>query len=190
MEPSPRRRGAWDCLDHAQGQSLSSSTDGLFPGLLDIVGQFRDLLPLPPWSHLAASVTAVHTRTGQHNVVGNVCCPNTPSSETAANGMVDQPELDLAHHCSDHSRLGTVSKGEPTQAKQDSLSAQKSGFLPSLQDCRRVPTWMAAASTTAAATNSPITPGRPAPPDLSRGLQSPAGGCRGQTTAPRHSIPS
>ena len=113
-EPSPRRRGAWDCLDHAQGQSLSSSTDGSFFGPSDIAGQFKDLLPLPPWDHLAVSITDIQACTGQHEVVGNMCCPDNPSlvsSEAAANGVVEQPEPDPAHHHLDHSRLGTVSKG-------------------------------------------------------------------------------
>lgn len=58
-------------------------------------------------------------------MVGNICCSNPPSlvsSEAAANGVADQPEMDPAHHHSEHSRLGTASKGnQPRRSKAPSL---------------------------------------------------------------------
>jgi len=127
MEPSPRRRGAWDCLDHAQGQSLLSSTDGSFLGLLDTAGRFRDLLLLPPWGHLAVSVMAVRV---QHKVVGNVCCPETPSLLSTAQGTADQPEPDAAHHCLDHSRLCPRGR-QPRQSRTPSLQGKR---LPTISE--------------------------------------------------------
>lgn len=81
-----------------------------------------DLLPLPPWGYLAISVTAVQAHAGQHEVVGNTCRPDTSSSETAVNGVVGQPESDPA---TTTPQAGDSVQGEPTQAKQDSLAAQK-----------------------------------------------------------------
>lgn len=105
--------------------------------LLDTAGQFRDLLPLPPLGYLAISVTAVQVRAGQHEVVGNMCCSNT-SSETVVKGVMDQPESDPATTALITPGWGQCPR-ETNPGKAGLPCCTESGFLLSLQDCKRVP---------------------------------------------------